>query len=511
MAAVDSLSASGAKPGFKAIPGIVKDKVVGVAKNASKIGKDDPRKVMHCGKVGLALTLNSLFYYYNPLYDGFGQSGIWAVLTVVVVFEFTVGGTLSKSLNRGFATFSAASLGFGVVYLAQLSGRDEQAMVIGVVVFILAALTTFTRFFPRIKKKYDYGMVIFILTFSMVAVSGYRAEKIMVMSYQRLLTVVIGGATCIIISILVCPAWAGEDLQNLIAGNIEKLAKSLEGFGNAYFCFPDEDDESGVVAKGDDKAYDHQHYKSVLNSKTSEESLATFAWWEIGHGEFRFRHPWKQYLKVGDLARECASHIHALSAYLTSENQAPIEFVKTIKEPCMAMCSESTKALRELSSTLKTMTHPSPAIQTHLQTSKAAIADLRAALQASPAAGAGAGAGADLFSIIPVLAVASILTDIAACVDKISESTEELSVKARFKKPGKADNNSSAPAPAPELQLLHRGTVNPVAEDEGGYAAVAISGTSQDSPEIGNSNPPEDETKKIISKSGEANNIVNKT
>nr|GMD89691.1 aluminum-activated malate transporter 8-like [Ipomoea batatas] len=461
MAAVDSLPASGAKTtgGFKAIPGIVKDKVVGVAKNASKIGKDDPRKVMHCGKVGLALTLNSLFYYYNPLYDGFGQSGIWAVLTVVVVFEFTVGGTLSKSLNRGFATFSAASLGFGVVYLAQLSGRDEQAMVIGVVVFILAALTTFTRFFPRIKKKYDYGMVIFILTFSMVAVSGYRAEKIMVMSYQRLLTVVIGGATCIIISILVCPAWAGEDLQNLIAGNIEKLAKSLEGFGNAYFCFPEEDDESGVVAKGDDKAYDHQHYKSVLNSKTSEESLA------------------------------------------------PIEFVKRIKEPCMAMCSESTKALRELSSTLKTMTHPSPAIQTHLQTSKAAIADLRAALQASPAAGA----GADLFSIIPVLAVASILTDIAACVDKISESTEELSVKARFKKPGKADNNSSAPAPAPELQLLHRGTVNPVAEDEGGYVAVAISGKSQDSPEIGNSNPPEDGTKKIIGKSSEANNIVNKT
>lgn len=47
------------------------------------------------------------------------------------------------------------------------------------------------------------------------------------------------------------------------------------GFGNTYFCFP-EDDESGVVAKGD-KANDHQHYKSVLSSKTSEESLVSMS------------------------------------------------------------------------------------------------------------------------------------------------------------------------------------------------------------------------------------------
>lgn len=185
--------------------------------------------------------------------------------------------------------------------------------------------------------------------------------------------------------------------------------------------------------------------------------------------------------------------------------QAPVEFVKRIKEPCMAMCSESSKALRELSSTIKTMTHPSPAIQTHLESSKAAIAELRAVLQASPD-----DVDADLFEIIPALTVASILTDIAACVDNISASTEELSVKARFKKPSKADNNNSSSAAAPpELQLLHRGTVNPVAEDDGGYVAVTISGTSQDSPEIGNSKPPKDETTKI-SITSEAN-IVNKT
>lgn len=72
-------------------PKNMKDKVVEIVKKTMKIGKDDPRKIWHAFKVGLSLTLISLFYYYRPLYDGFGQSAIWAVLTVVVVFEFTAG------------------------------------------------------------------------------------------------------------------------------------------------------------------------------------------------------------------------------------------------------------------------------------------------------------------------------------------------------------------------------------------------------------------------------------
>lgn len=68
-----------------------KTRVIKVAKNAKKQGQDDPRKIIHSLKVGLALSLVSLFYYFRPLYDSFGVSGMWAVLTVVVVFEFTVG------------------------------------------------------------------------------------------------------------------------------------------------------------------------------------------------------------------------------------------------------------------------------------------------------------------------------------------------------------------------------------------------------------------------------------
>jgi hypothetical protein len=66
-------------------------KVSGFAKKVWKIGADDPRKAVHGLKVGLALTMVSGFYYTRPLYDSFGEAAMWAIMTVVVIFEYTVG------------------------------------------------------------------------------------------------------------------------------------------------------------------------------------------------------------------------------------------------------------------------------------------------------------------------------------------------------------------------------------------------------------------------------------
>lgn len=56
-----------------------------------KVGHDDPRRVIHALKVGLSLTLVSMLYLMEPLFQGVGQNAIWAVMTVVVVLEFTAG------------------------------------------------------------------------------------------------------------------------------------------------------------------------------------------------------------------------------------------------------------------------------------------------------------------------------------------------------------------------------------------------------------------------------------
>lgn len=79
------------------------------------------------------------------------------------------------------------------------------------------------------KARFDYGILIFILTFSLISVSGYRNDEVIDMAHRRLSTILIGGASTVFICILICPVWAGEDLHKLTASNIEKLAIFLEG------------------------------------------------------------------------------------------------------------------------------------------------------------------------------------------------------------------------------------------------------------------------------------------
>ena len=124
------------------------------------------------------------------------------------------------------------------------------------------------RFFPKIKARYDYGFLIFILTFSFISISGLRAAEIIELAHKRLTTIVIGASTSLIINIFLCPVWAGEELHNSISLNMEKLASFLEGFGAAYFKIS----EAEVKSKDGTKQL-LQGYKSVLNSKSLEENL----------------------------------------------------------------------------------------------------------------------------------------------------------------------------------------------------------------------------------------------
>lgn len=53
--------------------------------------KYDKRKVLHSIKVGIALVLVSLLFLLDPMYDEVGDNAMWAIMTVVVIFEFTAG------------------------------------------------------------------------------------------------------------------------------------------------------------------------------------------------------------------------------------------------------------------------------------------------------------------------------------------------------------------------------------------------------------------------------------
>ncbi|KAL0460006.1 UNVERIFIED_CONTAM: Aluminum-activated malate transporter 2 [Sesamum latifolium] len=231
---------------------------------------------------------------------GFGVNAMWAVMTVVVVFEFSVGATLGKGVNRAIATLLGGALGVGAHRLASFTGEKIECIILGMSVFLIAAVATFIRFFPKLKARYDYGLLIFILTFSLISVSGYRDDEVLDMAHRRLSTILIGGSATVFISIFICPIWAGEDLHKITAANIEKLGTFLEGFGRQYFRVENDKNQENKASLDE--------YKSVLNSKGSEDSLT------------------------------------------------PIEIRSKIQESCTKMSSECSVALRELAVGIQTMT-----------------------------------------------------------------------------------------------------------------------------------------------------------
>ncbi|GMY09031.1 aluminum-activated malate transporter 10-like [Fagus crenata] len=329
---------------------------------AWNLGVAEPQKVIHGTKVGLALSILSIIFHMMPVYGGFYGAGdgdedaTWAIMTVVVVFESNVGATLSKCINRATGTFLAGSLALGVQWIAYKSGETFKPIIIGISIFILASAATFSRFIPSVKTQFDYGAMIFILTFSIVAFSGYRyhAYKLFVFASQRFSTIAVGISLCIIISMLFCPIWAGSELHNLIVRNLEKLADSLEGSVAEYFK-----DDKTVLGNEEDPSIRIEGYKCVLNSKATEDVMANFARWEPAHGLFNFRHPWKQYLMIGASMRNCAYCIEALNSCVNSEIQAPDYLKKHFSNACMILSSNSSEVLRELAYTMKTMTKSS--------------------------------------------------------------------------------------------------------------------------------------------------------
>ncbi|KAJ9178450.1 hypothetical protein P3X46_010330 [Hevea brasiliensis] len=399
--------------------GLPAKSVMELAREAKKLGRDDPRRITHSLKAGLSLVLVSLFYHVDPLYSSFGDNTTWAVMTAVVIFEFSVGATLGKSVNRILATLGAGTLSLGVHGLANLFGNTGEPIVIDIFVFAVAAMVTFARFFPRFKARCDYGLLIFILTFSLLSVSSHREDKMVKMALERLSTIALGCCTTILVSICICPVWIGEDLHNLIALNIEKLENFLQGFGGEY-C--------GVYQEGlpsNDRSF-LQGYKSVLNSQSSEENMANLARWEPAHGRFRFFHPWKQYLKIGSLTRLCAIKIDVLNNYLNPQIQTPLEIRSEIKEQCMTISLECGKALKESSASIRRMIRADTA-HLHIGNSKAAAENLKILFKT------GLWKEADLLEIAPATTVASLLLEVVLCTERIVDAVQELASLAGFK------------------------------------------------------------------------------
>ncbi|PWZ04950.1 Aluminum-activated malate transporter 9 [Zea mays] len=298
----------------------------------------DPRKPVFAGKVALALALISLLVFLREPRDIVSHS-VWAILTVVVVFEFSIG---------AFALV--------VAELSKHLGKLEEVILI-TSILIVAFFTTLTKLHPKMKP-YEYGFRVFLLTFCYVMVSGYNTGKFTDTATSRFILIAIGAAVSLGINVGIYPIWAGEDLHNLIAKNFTGVAKSLEGCVDGYLrCMEYERIPSKILVyqASDDPVY--SGYRAAVEASAQEETLLGFAIWEPPHGPYKtMNYPWRSFTKVSGALRHCSFAVMALHGCILSEIQAPPESRRVFSAEIQRVGQEGAKVLRELGSRVKTMT-----------------------------------------------------------------------------------------------------------------------------------------------------------
>ncbi|XP_047965848.1 aluminum-activated malate transporter 8-like [Salvia hispanica] len=171
-------------------------------------------------------------HYHDVFFQASSADGLLSITTILALFEYTVGATLAKGLNRLFATCLGVALGYGMHHSAAL--MDKYSVVIGLSVTFIVTIATYCRFFPKVKDMFDECFSTFMASFTVIMVSWSPDDTTLKGECLRLIAIWVAGIMAILICIFVFPDWAGEDLHVGTADNIDRLARYLEDYSSCF-------------------------------------------------------------------------------------------------------------------------------------------------------------------------------------------------------------------------------------------------------------------------------------
>ncbi|KAJ6794367.1 aluminum-activated malate transporter 9-like [Iris pallida] len=326
-----------------------------------EFAREDTDRVKFAFKVGLAVLLTALLILFRAPYEVFGTNIIWSIITVAIMFEYTVGATFNRGFNRALGSIVAGIFAIVAIQIGLSSGHIAEPYVIGLSIFLVGAATSFMKLLPSLVP-YEYGFRVALFTYCLIVVSGYRMGNPIRTSMDRLYSIAIGGLIAVLVNVLIFPIWAGEQLHKELVACFSSVADSLEECVRKYL----RDDGSGDAEfskKVLDDFPDEPAFKkcrATLNTSAKLESLAVSANWEPPHGRFRhFFYPWSEYVKVGAVLRHCAYEVMALHGCLHSEIQAPYNLRCTFQPEILDATNQAAELIRSLAKDISNMSRRS--------------------------------------------------------------------------------------------------------------------------------------------------------
>lgn len=116
----------------------------------------EPKTAILASKVGFTCCLASLLIVVEPLRAYFSGFGVWAVITIALVYESNIGTSFSKGFNRIMGTIIAGGLALAVKRTGPLLGPFEPYFVL-LSIFATTWIPVYLRFSSPLKDQWNYA------------------------------------------------------------------------------------------------------------------------------------------------------------------------------------------------------------------------------------------------------------------------------------------------------------------------------------------------------------------